>query len=78
MFSNFKSFINGKTVGWQFKGSPEKTIEIPAQSDNNFPAKLSYIHSSKTKAKFEGSYLKPDKVSFTHRNLVNLIYDHVF
>ena len=33
--------------------------------------KVTYIHSFTIAVKFEGNYLKQDKISFTHRNVIH-------
>ena len=48
----------------------ERSITIPATSDNSFTPKLTYIHNSKV-VKFEENRLKQDKIPFTHGNVVN-------
>ena len=48
-----------------------------ALSDNSLAPALTYIHNSRITVKFEGNCLKRDKVSFTHRNVVNfcIVYE---
>ena len=50
----------------------EKSIKTPATSNNSFTSKLAHIQNIIAGLKFEGGSLKHDKVSFAHRNVVNL------
>ena len=43
----------------------------PTTSDNRLVPVLIY-YGTKTKLKFDGSYLKQDKITFTHRKIVNI------
>ena len=73
-FKSFKMFTGsiGKILGWKSKGLLEESITTPITADNSFAAKLTYIHNPKIAVKFEGNCLKQEKVSFTHRNVVNI------
>ena len=50
----------------------EESIKTPATSNNSFTSKLAHIQNITTGLKFEGGCLIHDKVSFAHRNVVNL------
>ena len=56
---------------WKSKGLLEERITTHATSDNRFAQKLTCIYNSEIAVKFEIISLKQDKVSFSHRNLVN-------
>ena len=47
----------------------KESITSPATSDNSYTPKLIFIHNS-ISVTLEG--IKQDKVSFTHRNVVNV------
>ena len=54
---------------WKSKGMSKEIIKPPTTSDNNLP--LSYI-GNKVRAKFVGSSLEQDKITFTHGAIVNI------
>ena len=49
-----------------FNGRP------PTTSDNSLAPKLTFIRNAKIPIEIEGSCLKQDEATFTHRNVVNL------
>ena len=53
----------------------EQGITTVSASDDSFAPKLTYIRNAKIVVKFKGNCLKQDKVSFTHRNIVNYCYE---
>ena len=50
-------------------------VKPATTSDNSLSPALSYI-GNKTRVKFQGDCLKPDKVSFTHGKTVNIYIVH--
>ena len=67
--------VIGKFFTLKSKGLPEETLTDPAKSNNDFPSKLTFIHNRKIAPKFEGNCLKQDYLSFTHRHVVNFVYE---
>ena len=49
----------------------DEIIKSPATSDNSLATTLSYI-GNKTRVKFDGSYLKQGKITFTHEKTGNI------
>ena len=67
----FKKISNTNHISeWKSKGLPDEIIKPPATSDNSLAPELS--HFGKIRLKFDGSYLKQDKITFTHRTIVNI------
>ena len=56
---------------WKSKGLSAENITPPATSDNSLVPTLSY-YGTKTKVKFNGSCLKQDKITYTHRTTVSI------
>ena len=53
------------------KGLSDESIKCHAIFDNNLVASLNY-NGVRPRIKFDGQSLKQDKVTFTHKNLVNV------
>ena len=58
------------------KGLSDKTIKPPTTSDNSFTLLIVY-GGNKIKVKFNGSWLKQPKLSYTHGPIVNtyIVYE---
>ena len=56
---------------WKSKGLSTESIKPPRTSDNSLTPVLNY-YGTKTRVKFTGSYLKQQKVSYTHGKVVNI------
>ena len=56
---------------WISKGLSDEIIKPPNTSDNSLAPALSYI-GNRTRVKFDGFYLKQDKITFTYRKTVNI------
>ena len=68
----FKVTANTHYVSpWKSKGLSAEIIKPPSTSDNSLTPELNY-YGTKTRAKFTGRCLKEPKVSYTHRNAVNI------
>ena len=68
----FKKFKDSDHISaWKSKGLSDETIKPPATPNNSIAPAVSYI-GVKTRAKFDGSCLKQDKMTFTHGNIVNI------
>ena len=54
----------------------DEIIKPPTTSDNSLAPALNYF-GNKTRVKFDGSYLKQDKITFTHGKIVNtyIVYE---
>ena len=55
----------------QSKGLSDRTIKLPATSDNSLNLKVSY-YNAKARLEFRGSCLKQDKNTFNHGKIVNI------
>ena len=62
----------GNDEAFAFKGLSKESIQTPATSNYSFTSKLVHIQNITKGLKLEGGCLKHDKVSFAHRNVVNL------
>ena len=56
---------------WKSKGLSNENFKPPTTSDNSLNPALNY-YGTKTRAKFTGSCLKQDKITYTHRKIVNI------
>ena len=56
---------------WKYKWLSDKSIKPPATFDNSLALPLNYI-SVRSRRKFDGQYIKQDKVTFTYKNVVNI------
>ena len=61
-----------KLTSWIPKGLSKESIRLPASPGKNLAPKLKWIYVSKITGEFNGSFLKQNKGTFTHRNVVNL------
>ena len=64
----------GKSVhisAWESKGLPDESIILHATSYNGFAPSLNYI-GVRPRIKFYGQCLKKDKLTFTHKSLLNI------
>ena len=69
---NLKKIGNSNhIIAWKSKGLSDESIKLPATSDNSFASSLDYI-SIKTRVKFIAQCLKQDRVTFTHKKIVNI------
>ena len=72
MYSYFKNIGSSNHISaWKSKRYSDETIKLSATSNNSLEPSLSYI-GTKTRVKFEGQFLKQDKVTFTHKAAVNI------
>ena len=56
---------------WKSKGLSAESIKPPITSDNSLTLELNY-YGTKTRAKFNGSFLQQSKISCTHSTIVNI------
>ena len=68
----FKKTSNTNHISeWNAKGLSDDVIKPPATSDNSFAPALSYV-GNKIRVKFDGSCLKPGKITYTHGTIINI------
>ena len=56
---------------WKSKRLSDEIIKLPYTSNNNLATGLNYV-GYKIRVRFDGSYLKQDKITFTHAKTVNI------
>ena len=56
---------------WKSKRLSDESIKLPYTSNNNLATGLNYV-GYKIRVRFDGSYLKQDKITFTHAKTVNI------
>ena len=56
---------------WKCKRLSDESIKLPDTSNNNLATGLSYV-GYKIRVRFNGSYFKQDKITFTHAKIVNI------
>ena len=72
MYRYFKKIGNtDHTSSWKSNRLSHEYSKPPTAYDNRLATELSYI-GNKTGVQFNESYLKQDKITFTHRNIVNI------
>ena len=59
-------------TSWQSKGLSSENIKPPTTTDNILTPTTSYYHAHKIRVKFTGSCLKQDKITYTHKKIVNI------
>ena len=68
----FKMIGNTKHISaWKSKGLSDESIKPPAASSDSLAPLLSYI-GVRPRVKFDGQFLKQNKVTFTHGKIVNI------
>ena len=73
----FKNIGSGNYIYyWKSEGLPDEKINSIKTSDYGITPKLNY-YGTKTRVELNGSYLKQDKITYTHRKIVNiyLVYE---
>ena len=63
---------NDYILSWKFKGLLAETVKPPNTSDNNLTLTISYYYAAKIKVKVTGSCLTQSKISYNHRDIVNI------
>ena len=71
MYRYFKNIVVSSHFISESKGLSEESINPPTTYDDSPAPSLNYI-GTKARVKFDGSYLKQDKNTFTHRKTVNI------
>ena len=64
--------ITNYVLLWKSKDLSDKTIKLPATSNNSLTPTLNYYNESKIRVKFTGSCWKQDEVTFNHGKVVNI------
>ena len=68
----FKKLANSDHISaWKSKELSSESIKPPAASNESLAPALNYINT-KLRVKFDGSCLKQDELTFTHKKLVNI------
>ena len=71
MYKYFKIASN-KISSWESKGLSNKKISSTTSNNNNkFATSLIYFNA-RLKVKFNGDFLKQDKVTYSHAPIVNI------
>ena len=69
----FKAVANSsKVTAWKPKGLSDESIKPPSTSNNSLNPVINYFHNARTRVKFDGNCLKQEKVTFTHKQVVNI------
>ena len=73
MYRYFKVMANTKYISeWKSKGLSDKTVKVPAISNNCLSPLIDYL-GNETRLKFNGGCLKQqNKLTYTHETIVNI------
>ena len=72
VYRYFKTVTNTNYISSQkSKGLSDESIKTPTTSDNSLNPELSY-YDYNIRVKFTGSCLKQPKITYTHKNVVNI------
>ena len=72
LYRYFKLIPNKKYISeWKSKGLSDESIKPPTASDNSLSPLIDCL-GNKTRLKFNGSCLKQNKLTYTHRIIVNI------
>ena len=66
--NNFADYV----LSWKSKGLSSESIKPPTTSHNSLTPSISYYNAHKIRVKFTGSCLKQDKITYTHKKIVNI------
>ena len=61
-----------KVTAWKPKGLSHESIEPPSNSDNSHNPGIDYFDNSEIRVRFDGHCLKQEKVTFTHKQVINI------
>ena len=64
-------------LSWQYTGLSGERIKAASTSNKSLTPALDYCDTSKIRIKFTGSSLRPDKITISHKNRINiyLVYE---
>ena len=72
IYRYFEKISNGIHISaWKSKGLSDEIMKPPATSGNSLAPSLNYI-GFRPRIRFDGKYLKQDKVTFIRKNIVNI------
>ena len=74
----FKTPINNeRIIVYQSKGLSGESVKAPTTSNNSINIIQDYIGTPKIQVKFDGSCLKQEKLTFTHKTIINfyIVYE---
>ena len=68
----FKILTNDIVRALKSKGLSDESVKLHAASANSLNPRLDYINKHKFQVEFNGCCLKPDRVSFPSKKVINL------
>ena len=72
LYRYFKTVTNTNHISsWKSRRLSAESIKPPTTSDNSLTPELSYV-DYRIRVKFTGSCLKQPKITYTHKNVVNI------
>ena len=72
LYRYFKTITNTNYIlSWKSRGLSAESIKPPTTSDNSLTPELSY-YDHNIRVKFTGSCLKQPKITYTHKEVVNI------
>ena len=69
----FKPITDNVVMVWKSRGLSDETIKPLTITDNNLVPRPDYFNNPRFWVKFDGSWLKPDRVTFTPKKITNLL-----
>ena len=73
IYKYFKTDSSYHISSWTSKGLSNESITPPSAANNFLTPSLNYL-GTKIRVKFNGSCLKQDKVTYTHRKKINIYF----
>ena len=70
MYRYFRVVSSDYILEWKSKGLSDKSIKSPSAAHHFLHPSLNYL-GNKTRARLHESYLKQDKITYTHGKIVN-------
>ena len=72
MYRHFKRIGNTDHISsWKSNRLSDESIKPPS-APNNIPNSLLDYLATKKRVKFDGSYLEQDKITFSHKTMINI------
>ena len=72
MYRYFRVVNSDYILEWKPKGLSDKSIKSPSAAHHFLNPSLNYL-GNKTRARLHESYLKQDKITYTHGKIVNTL-----
>ena len=69
----FKPIRNNVVMVWKSRGLSDETIKPLTITGNSLVPRPDYFNNPRFWVKFDGSWLKPDRVTFTPKKITNLL-----